>query len=47
MKEEYIIDAIRTLIGNFEGTLSAVRTDCYGPIPIRELLERYPKIINL
>ena len=46
MKEEYIIDAIRTPIGNFGGTLSAVRTDDLGAIPIRELLKRNPSVIQ-
>jgi len=46
MKEAYIIDAIRTPIGNFGGTLSAVRTDDLGAIPIRELLIRNPSIIQ-
>jgi len=36
----YIIDAIRTPIGNFGGTLKNVRTDDLGAIPIRELLKR-------
>ena len=36
----YIIDAIRTPIGNFGGTLKDVRTDDLGAIPIRELLKR-------
>ena len=46
MKEAYIIDAIRTPIGNFGGTLSAVRTDDLGAIPIRELLKRNPSVIQ-
>ena len=36
----YIIDAIRTPIGNFGGTLKEVRTDDLGGIPIRELIKR-------
>jgi len=36
----YIIDAIRTPIGNFGGTLKNVRTDDLGAIPIRELIKR-------
>ena len=46
MKDAYIIDAIRTPIGNFGGTLSAVRTDDLGAIPIRELLKRNPSVIQ-
>lgn len=36
----YIIDAVRTPIGNFGGTLKEVRTDDLGAIPIRALLKR-------
>ena len=36
----YIIDAIRTPIGNFGGTLKEVRTDDLGAVPIRELIKR-------
>jgi acetyl-CoA acyltransferase len=46
MKEAYIIDAVRTPIGNFGGTLSAVRTDDLGAIPIVELLKRNPSVIQ-
>ena len=46
MKEAYIIDAIRTPVGSFGGTLSAVRTDDLGAIPIVELLKRNPSVIQ-
>ena len=36
----YIIDAIRTPIGSFGGTLKEVRTDDLGAITIRELVKR-------
>jgi len=36
----YIIDTIRTPIGNFGGTLKEVRTDDLGAIPIKELIKR-------
>ena len=36
----YIIDAIRTPIGNFGGTLKDIRTDDLGAIPIKELIKR-------
>ncbi|MEE2700501.1 MAG: 3-oxoadipyl-CoA thiolase [Bacteroidota bacterium] len=36
----YIIDAIRTPIGNFRGTLKDIRTDDLGAIPIKELIKR-------
>ena len=36
----YIIDAIRTPIGNFGGTLKDIRTDDLAAIPIKELIKR-------
>ena len=44
MKEAYIIDAIRTPIGNFGGTLSPVRTDDLGAIVMKELVSRNPSL---
>ncbi|MEO0468107.1 MAG: 3-oxoadipyl-CoA thiolase [Bacteroidota bacterium] len=44
MKEAYIIDGIRTPIGKFTGTLSTIRTDDLGAIPIRELMQRNANI---
>lgn len=38
----YLIDAVRTPIGNFSGSLSPVRTDDLGALPIRALLDRHP-----
>lgn len=38
--ESYIVDAIRTPIGKFRGTLSPVRADDLAVIPIRELMNR-------
>lgn len=40
MKEAYIIDGIRTPIGSFGGTLSAVRTDDLAALVIKELMDR-------
>lgn len=40
MKEAFIVDGIRTPIGSFGGTLSAVRADDMGAIVIKELMER-------
>jgi acetyl-CoA acetyltransferase len=42
MKPVYILDAIRTPIGNFGGTLSPVRTDDLAAIPIKALIENNP-----
>ena len=36
----YIIDAVRTPIGNFGGTLKDIRTDDLAAIPIKELVKR-------
>lgn len=44
MKQAYIIDAVRTPIGSFGGTLAPVRTDDLAAIPIRELLKRNPNL---
>ena len=38
--DTYIIDAIRTPIGNFGGTLKDVRTDDLAAITIKELIQR-------
>ncbi len=40
MKNVYIIDAVRTAIGNFGGSLSTVRCDDLGALVIKELLNR-------
>ena len=44
MKEAYIIDGIRTPIGSYKGTLSAIRTDDLGALVIKEIAERNPNI---
>src|ERR1035441_6778845 len=40
MKNAYIIDGIRTPIGNVGGTLSVVRTDDLAAIVLKELIKR-------
>ncbi|WP_299097411.1 3-oxoadipyl-CoA thiolase [Winogradskyella sp.] len=42
--EAYIIDGIRTPIGNYKGTLSAVRTDDLAALVIKEIVKRNPNI---
>jgi len=42
--DAYIIDGIRTPIGNYKGTLSPVRTDDLGAMVIKEILNRNPSI---
>ncbi|GGE09488.1 3-oxoadipyl-CoA thiolase [Psychroflexus salis] len=38
--DAYIIDGIRTPIGNYKGTLSTVRTDDLGALVIKEIVKR-------
>lgn len=40
MKQVFLVDGIRTPIGNFGGTLSTVRTDDLAALVIRELMRR-------
>lgn len=40
MQESFIIDAVRTPIGSFGGSLSSVRADDLAAIPLKELLAR-------
>ncbi len=44
MKEAFIIDGIRTPIGNFRGALSNMRTDDLAALVMRKLVERNPLI---
>lgn len=44
MSEAYIIDAIRTPIGRFRGTLSDIRADDLAAHVIRELMKRNEKV---
>ncbi len=44
MQQAYIIDGVRTAIGNFGGTLSSVRTDDLAAFVLKELLNRNTSI---
>ncbi|MCB0430624.1 MAG: 3-oxoadipyl-CoA thiolase [Flavobacteriales bacterium] len=44
MKEAFIIDAVRTPIGNFGGSLAPVRADDLAAHVIRELMKRHPDL---
>ncbi len=44
MIEVYICDAIRTPVGRYGGSLSAVRTDDLAAIPLKALMDRNPKM---
>ena len=44
MTHAFICDAIRTPIGRYGGSLSSVRTDDLGAVPIKALMARNPKV---
>ncbi|MGY4197344.1 acetyl-CoA acyltransferase [Bradyrhizobium sp. USDA 4520] len=44
LAEAYICDYIRTPIGRFGGSLSSVRADDLGAVPLRALIERNAKV---
>ena len=44
MNAAYIIDAIRTPIGSFTGTLAPVRADDLAARVLRELVKRHPSL---
>lgn len=44
MNQSYIIDAIRTPIGSFGGSLSTIRADDLAALTIKELVKRNPNI---
>ena len=41
MTEPYICDYIRTPIGRFGGSLSSIRADDLGAIPLKALMAKY------
>ena len=43
-KQTYIVDGIRTPIGNFGGTLSPVRADDLAAYAIKSLMDRHPNL---
>ncbi|MAT89896.1 MAG: 3-oxoadipyl-CoA thiolase [Flavobacteriaceae bacterium] len=44
MKEAYIIDGVRTPIGNYKGSLSTIRTDDLAAHVLAEIVKRNPSI---
>ncbi len=44
MREAFIIDAVRTPIGKFGGTLSSIRADNLAALTLREILKRNPTV---
>ena len=43
-KQTFIVDGVRTPIGNFGGSLSSVRTDDLAALAIKSLLDRHPDL---
>jgi len=44
MNEAYIVNGVRSAIGNFGGTLSAVRTDDLASFVLKELIKKNPNV---
>jgi 3-oxoadipyl-CoA thiolase len=44
MENAFIIDGVRTPIGNFGGTLAAIRTDDLAALVLKELMKRNPNV---
>lgn len=44
MKDAFIINGVRTAVGNFGGTLSTVRTDDMATLVLKKLIEKNPSI---
>ncbi len=44
MNQAYIINGVRTAIGNFGGTLSVVRTDDLATLVLKELIKKNPSV---
>jgi len=42
--DAYICDGLRTPFGRYAGSLSAVRADDLGAVPLRALMEKYPDV---
>ena len=44
MPEAFICAALRTPIGRYGGSLSSVRPDDLGAVPLKALMERHPSV---
>src|SRR5690606_33823502 len=44
MPEAFICDAVRTPIGRYAGSLSSVRPDDLGAVPLKTLMARNPNV---
>ena len=44
MAEAFICDGVRTPIGRYGGSLSSIRTDDLGALPIKALMQRHPDL---
>ena len=44
MKDAFIVNGVRTAVGNFGGTLSVVRTDDMAALVLKKLMELNPSV---
>jgi acetyl-CoA acyltransferase len=44
MREAYICAYVRTPIGRYGGALASIRADDLGAVPLRAIMERFPKV---
>ena len=44
MQHAFIVDGVRTPIGRYGGSLSGIRTDDLGAIPLQALMARHPRL---
>ena len=44
MAEAFICDGVRTPIGRYGGSLSSIRSDDLGALPIKALMQRHPDL---
>jgi len=44
MNQAFIVNGVRTAIGNFGGTLSSVRTDDLAAFVLKELMKKNPTV---
>ena len=42
MQQVYLCDGIRTPVGRYAGSLSGIRTDDLGALPLQALMARHP-----
>lgn len=45
MKQAYLVNGLRTAIGNFGGTLSTIRTDDLAAFALNQLMKKIQRLI--